>query len=82
MTMTRADFGRALREELNKGYDVVRIARWAYELHLNATDFEVGLEPEILRVVAMEEGNEFELSEEELGRLADALSANRPFMPH
>lgn len=78
MTVTRAEFGRALREELKRGYDVVRIARWAYEFHLRATDFESGLEPEILRVIAMEEGSEFEQSVEDLERLADALSGNSP----
>lgn len=82
MMLTRAEFGRALKEELKKGYDVVRIARWAYELHSNATDFEAGLEAAILRVIAMEEGSEFELSEEDLGRLSDSLSANSPFVAH
>ena len=43
MMLHRADVGRALLDELRSGYDVVRISRWAYRLHLDAREFDSGL---------------------------------------
>ena len=39
--LRRADVGRALLEELGRGYDVVKIARWAYNLYVDSRVFEL-----------------------------------------
>ncbi len=43
MRLTHTEFGRALSEELDDGYDPVRLAKWAYRTHLDATEIDVGL---------------------------------------
>lgn len=73
MSYTKAQFANELERQLDQGYNPVTIARWAYQKHLGARAFEEGLEPEILKVVAMEEGPEFEMTEQELRELASRL---------
>lgn len=74
MSYRKADFGKALLNELDRGYDVKRLAKWAYEVHLDhADDLEDGLNSEMMTVVAMSEGPEFQLKENELRRLAARL---------
>lgn len=73
---TSGDFARELLGELQKGYDIVRLSRWAmaiYQRYCGETEPE--LDDEIMKVVAMEEGPEFELSAEELVQLAQKLKA-------
>lgn len=77
MKLTRAELGRELSRELEEGYDPVRIAKWAYRLHLDAREIDVGLEPEMLKLIAMEQGPEFEMSESELIELARTLQATQ-----
>jgi hypothetical protein len=62
-----------LQQELTQGYDVVRIARRTYGLHADARTFEPGLEQVLLKLVAMEEGPEYEIPEVELRELAESL---------
>ena len=76
MRLTRQEFGRALSEELDDGYDPVRLAKWAYRTHLDATEIDVGLEQEMLKLIAME-WPEFEMSEGELRALAQTLLATQ-----
>jgi hypothetical protein len=74
---TKSDFGKALLLELNKGYDVVRLSNWAFEVFMkHQREFEKGLEDDVMKIVAMEEGPEFELSESELRTLAKTLIAS------
>jgi len=70
------DFGRELLCELNRGYDIVRMSRWAmatYMKHSGCTD--PSLDSEIMKVIAMEEGPEFEMTEEQLREFAQRLMA-------
>jgi hypothetical protein len=70
MRLTRTSFGQALAAELDKEYDVKRIARWAYEIFLDTREFDHGLRDQILSIVAMEQGKEFEFTLEELRNLS------------
>lgn len=71
--LDRTQVGEGLLTELQRGYDVVRIARWAYELHLGTREFEEGVDLILLKLIAMEEGPEFVISEADLKRLAASL---------
>lgn len=75
MTLTANELSRVLQAELDKGYDVVRIARVAFQLY---QDYGVELAPDIdeklLQLMAMEEGSEFEFSEEKLKRFVCELA--------
>lgn len=77
MKLTRAELGRELARELDEGYEPVRIAKWAYRLYLDSFEINVGVESELLKLIAMEQGPEFELSESELLELARALQATQ-----
>lgn len=75
MNYTLKQFGADLLEEINRGYDVIRIARWGYAQYLERCQtLEVGLREKIMEVVAMEEGPEFEMSETELREFAINLT--------
>ncbi len=75
MTLTAKELSRVLQAELDKGYDVVRIARVAFKLY---QDYGAELTPDIdeklLQLMAMEESPEFEFSEEELKGLVRELA--------
>lgn len=71
MNYTLNEFGSELLDELDRGYDVVRLARWAYSRYLHqCSHMESNLREKIMQVVAMEEGPEFEMSEAELREFA------------
>jgi hypothetical protein len=71
--LTRKEFGRALSEELDRGYDPVRLAKWACRIYWDAKGLDAGLEDEILTLVNMVQGSEFEMSEGELRTMAKRL---------
>lgn len=73
MKLTRDELGRGLSRQLDGGYDTVRLAKWAYSVHLGASEIEPSLESELLKLIAMEQGPEFEMSEAELRDLARIL---------
>ena len=74
MTYTKKLFADELLHQLSSGYDVVRIARWAFSIYMShSRELELGLKSEIMQVVAMEEGPEFEMSEQELRQFASHL---------
>lgn len=74
MTYTKKLFGGELKKQLSTDCDVVRIARWSHREYLeHCGDFEPGLYEILMSVVAMEEGPEFELSEDELWKLVGEL---------
>jgi hypothetical protein len=75
MVYTKKQFGHALEEKLNLGYDAVRIARWAFDQVFIAPDIKLedGLRSVLLKIIAMEQGPEFEFSEPELRDLAHEL---------
>jgi hypothetical protein len=76
MTYTARDFARELLVELQKGYDVVRLSRWAMATYLkHSHEIEPELKREIMAVVVMEEGPEFEMTEQELREFTERLMA-------
>lgn len=72
MIYTLNDFGTDLLREIDRGYDVVRLARWAMQLYSDrCRDFDGGVKDAVTEVVVMEEGPEFEMTEEELRAFAE-----------
>lgn len=75
MTYTRQQFARDLLGEMDHGYDVVRIARWAFSKKMDP-DIRIEdpeLDAMVMQVVAMEEGPEFEYDEPELRKMAQRV---------
>lgn len=74
MTYTSKEFGARLKEQVAVAYDVVKIARWAHhEFLAHCNDLDPGLQSEMMKIIAMEEGPEFELTAQEIHSLADEL---------
>jgi len=74
MNYSRKDFGARLKEQVAVGYDVVKLARWVHHEFLNhCNELEAGLQTEMMKLIAMEEGPEFELTEQEIRTLANEL---------
>ena len=71
--LTRKELGILLENEIKNGYDLHRIAQWAYELHANSRLIEPSAEPELLKMMLMAEGPEFEISEKDLIALSNVL---------
>jgi hypothetical protein len=77
MSYTAQDFRKELENELRKGYDVVRIARAAFQVYFEHTrELAPDLEQKVFQIVAMEEGPEFELSEQQLWEFAKNLTGD------
>lgn len=75
MTLTAKEFSRILQAELDKDYDVVRIARVAFQLYQkHGVELTPDLDEKLLQLIAMEEGPEFEFSQEELKGLVRELA--------
>jgi hypothetical protein len=75
MSYTKQIFAERLKNQLVTGYDVVRIARWAYnEFTTNCRELEPGLKSEMMRIIVMEEGPEFEMTEQEMQEFVRSLS--------
>lgn len=75
MAYNRFDFAKALSKQLDSGYDELELSRWAYRLYLDhANHLEPGLYEEIMRIVAMEEGEQFHLTERDLRRMINDLA--------
>jgi hypothetical protein len=68
--LTRKEFAQGLRDQLAQGHDPVQIARWASDLHLSVRSFAKDVESDLLQLMAMDTGEEFELTEEALQELA------------
>jgi hypothetical protein len=80
MSYTKKDFGQRLRNRLSAGYDVVKIARWAHREFLeNIGELDPRLDAEVMKVIAMEEGPEFEMTEGELQDMARRLESSSDF---
>lgn len=74
MMYTRKQFGIELKEKLSRGSDADAISKWAFKIYIDhGLQFECGLDYFVLKLIAMEEGKEFFLSEEKLGCLANEL---------
>jgi hypothetical protein len=59
-------FGVELLLELEKGYDIVRISNWAYRTFFDLRDPSPSLTSSMMTIIAMQEGEQFELTESEL----------------
>ena len=71
MSYSKKQFGQGLLDQINNGYDVIRISKWAFLEYFNNTrEISELLKDVIMDVVVMEEGPEFEYTEEELRKLA------------
>lgn len=67
MTYTKKQFANRLSQQLVLKYDATRIARWAFnEFTLHCRELEPGLKSDMMRIIAMEEGPEFEMTEQEI----------------
>ena len=76
MTYAKRDFGTDLLNEVNRGFDVVRLAGWAMRLYSDRIrEFGDGVKDAVMEVVVMEEGPEFEMTEEQLREFAQRLMA-------
>jgi hypothetical protein len=74
MRYSKKEIGKALNEELNKGYNIARISNWADELFINMRDKRSTELENILRhIFIMDAGPEFEYTEQELRLLAELL---------
>lgn len=74
MTYKKSEFGKALIEELKRGFNVDKIAHWAFVQRANhIADLETGLDDAMMSVIVMGEGPEFHMTEKELRRLAAEL---------
>lgn len=74
MNYSRKDFSARLKEQLALDYDVVQLARWAHKEYLDhCQELEADLVAEMMKIIAMEEGPEFELTEQEIRTLANEL---------
>lgn len=74
MKYSKNEIGKALRDELNKGYNIERISNWADELSISMRDKRSPEIDDILRhIYIMDAGPEFEYTEQELRLLAELL---------
>jgi len=65
------DFGKELAEQVNNKYDITYLANWAYSKYLDhANQLDEETRDAIMTVIAMDEGDEFVLTKEELLKLA------------
>jgi len=71
---SKNDFGRELSIEVEKKFNVIRIARWAHEKYLdNCANLDRDTKNVMMTIIAMEEGEEFERTKEELLKFAADL---------
>lgn len=71
---TKYEFGKQLAEQVNNKYDVSYLSFWAHEKYLdNANQIDRETRAAIMKVIAMDEGDEFVLTKEELLKLAADL---------
>lgn len=72
--MKKTQIGFELLNQLKKGYDTHRIARWAYNYYIdNLRELSEKSQALLENIFFMEEGPEFIISEQELYDLADSL---------
>ena len=78
MSLSKADFGKALLNKLIQTEDITVLSRWANQIYLdNSRDLELGLKDVLLDLVRMEDAPEFEYSAVDLKNLAMELIEGR-----
>lgn len=74
MSYTNIELARDLRKELAKGYNIIKMARFAFRVYqdqvLELSDFAISI---LMQLIMLEEGFEYELSEEEVIGLIEKL---------
>ena len=74
MSYSKKKFALDLRQQVEKGFNISKIAQWAYEITI---DKHREISPELYKtiqvVAVMDGGPEFEFSEEELLQFANEL---------
>ncbi len=74
MTYSALELKAEVEAELASGYEPIRLAKRAFQIYFEkGRDLDPALDATVMRLVAMEEGSEFELSEEEVLELLDQL---------
>jgi hypothetical protein len=77
MKHNKQKIGQELQKELNKGYDIFRIANWAHDLYFfSKAEFVPEIENILESIFMMQSGPEFEYSEQELRLLVKKLINN------
>ena len=77
MNYTSKQLGKELQQELKKGYDIVRISRWAFHIFYSHTgDLNPILSNILEELFRMEDDPQFEYTEQELKLLAEKLINN------
>jgi hypothetical protein len=70
---TKEEFGKELEQELTNEFNVIQLARWAFDKYLKHIETEDDLNEIIMQIVVMEEGPEFEYTKEEFLKIAKDL---------
>ncbi len=66
--------GQLLKLELTKGYDIIRLSRWAYSIYFNnIRSLDSHIEELLEYLFRMEDDPQFEYTEAELQLLAEKL---------
>ena len=74
MTYSKKEFAKALKEQLDLGYEPKRIGSWAHQMYLQYCGrIDKELEEIMVDLFVLEEGPEFELPESKLRELVDFL---------
>lgn len=72
--MNKKEIGEALLKELNKGYNIVRVSRWAFRVY---SENLLSLSPSLCDVLqtlfAMEDDPQFELTKVQVEEIANTL---------
>lgn len=77
MGYTKKEFGIELKHKLFSGCSNHEISKWAFSVYLDhGLEFEDDLEFFVLKIVAMEEGPEFFISNDDLNILSEKLIHN------
>jgi hypothetical protein len=71
--MNKKKIGNELKEELLKGYDIIRISRWAFKIFSEERFLDLETRAILENLFSMEDDPQFELSQEELIQFADKL---------
>jgi predicted Zn-ribbon and HTH transcriptional regulator len=72
MKYPKRQLGKEIKLEIEKGYDIVRISRWAFHIYFNYLGDLDESESDALEILfRMEDDPQFELNREEICEIAD-----------
>lgn len=79
MEVTREVLAEQLRQELKRGVRGRDLARWAHGIYLSRSILPPEVVKALMTLIAVDEGPEFALADEDLWAMVDDL--NRPMPP-